>query len=204
MHGLKTIRKVLAAHLDLRFAFKFVFFFAGLYSFNLFYIAITDPRGQLYSPFLVRHLDYISWLRTSILYTAKLVSHGLGVHGYVADAYTLRVPHGPGVIIGLTCVGYGVMSFWIAFVLAHNGGWRKKLWWGLGGVAAFWCINCLRIALLLAALAKHRNVNHYLDHHDLFTAAVYTLILVMIYRYYKTEEKERPRSSSKRHYTARA
>ncbi|RDC62307.1 hypothetical protein [Adhaeribacter pallidiroseus] len=196
-----TIHKSLLKYTEVTFVIKLITFTALLYYFNVFYIAITDANGAIFSSFLHSYLDYISWLRTSILHTAQLIGQTFGLKSYIADSYTLTVPHGPGVIIGYTCLGYGVMSFWIAFIVAQQDTWQRKVSWCLIGLTSIWLINCWRIAVILIALAKNWNVNQYLDHHDTFNVVVYALLFLLIYLYYKHSKKElktnRPAHSNK-------
>ena len=189
MHNTTTVNKSLFKHAEIAYFFKFLVFMPLLYYFNIFYIAITDSNGQLYSSFLDNYLNYISWLRFSILHTANWIVQGFELTSYISDIYTLSVLQGPGVIIGYTCLGYGVMSFWIAFILAQDDNWQKKATWCLVGVVGIWFINCWRVAILLIALAKEWEVNKYINHHDMFNVVVYALIIMLIYMYYKQGEK---------------
>lgn len=166
--------------------FKFTVLLLFLYYFNMFYVGVTDPRGVLYSAFLDRYLNYISWLRTAILHMANRIDHSLGIPSYMVDSYTLRLVKGPGVRMDFPCLGYGVMSFWIAFIGAQYSRWQRKLVWMLAGITAVWSINCLRVALLLIALGKRWQVDRYINQHDLFNLIAYLLIIAMMYIYYRS------------------
>ncbi len=47
------------------------------------------------------------------------------------------------------------MSFWGAFVIANYDLWKRKLVWIIGGWLAIWCINVIRMALLIIAMNKN-------------------------------------------------
>jgi hypothetical protein len=42
---------------------------------------------------------------------------------------TLRISNAAGVVVNPSCLGWGIMSFWIAFVYANKGGVKRKLKW---------------------------------------------------------------------------
>ena len=80
-----------------------------------------------------------------------------------------------------SCVGYGVMSFWIAFILANQVKWQKKIKWIITGVALIFIINVARISLLLVAVNEKWQIFFNMDNHVLFNIAAYILIFTMIY-----------------------
>ncbi|WP_234733937.1 exosortase/archaeosortase family protein [Tellurirhabdus bombi] len=177
----------LSKSLDIPYLIKFFVTFIALYYFNIFYNGLVDPKNS-YSAFLDNFLNYIEWLKMSILYTASLITHLFGVDSYVIPPQLIKTPAGATVIISYECLGLGVLSFWVAFVIANSNPWRRKLYWCLGGILLIWLINCFRIGLLLTALEKRWPLNNYIDHHDLFTIAAYGVIFLLIYLY--SEEKE--------------
>jgi len=191
MNNLRLFYKNLSNYFDVVFFVKFMVLMTVFYYFNVFYIGITDAGGRLYSGFLANHLDYISWLRTSILLVSQFISKGLGLQTVITDVYTLKAVHGPSVIIGFTCLGYGLMSFWAAFIIAQDTGWKKKIVWTIAGMAGIWFINCWRVAVLLLALTHKWKVNKYIDHHDMFNIVAYVLMIGMIFLYYKQNKSKK-------------
>ena len=177
-------------YFDAVFFAKFILFFLSLYYFNILYLGITSPGGKFYSSFLKEHLNYISWLTSSILYVSNIIDHAFGIHSYVENAYQIKTSAGSSVTVWLPCLGLGIMSFWVAFVTTDTGSWKKKLYWGLAGIVAIWFINCWRIALLLLAVEKDWYKNPIIDHHTMFNIVSYTIILLMIWLYYKAGKKE--------------
>lgn len=161
------------------FIVKFLVLFLGLHFFNEFYIGITAP-GNLYIPFLEEHLNYINWLRSSILYTSQGICSVFGYDAFVEEPYLLKSVTGVSVRMVYTCIGLGIMSFWTAFVLAHSLSWKKKLSWTIVGLILIWIVNCFRVAILLMATANQWNPNKYLDHHDTFNIIAYLFVAVLV------------------------
>jgi exosortase/archaeosortase family protein len=169
-----------------RFIVKFLVFFLGLHYGNEFFIGITAPGG-LYVPFLDHHLNYVAWLRQSILWGAKMVSSVFGYEAYIDGPFHLRSVTGPGVQMVYSCIGLGIMSFWAGFVLAHSIPWKKKLLWTGIGLLMIWIVNCFRVSVILAATVKGWSPNKYLDHHDMFNIIAYVLIFILIVIFVKKQ-----------------
>ncbi len=162
------------------FIVKFLVLFLGLHFFNEFYIGITAP-GNLYIPFLEENLNYVAWLRSSILHSADFICQLFGYETVVEGPYLLKsVTTGVSVRMVYTCIGLGIMSFWVGFILAHSAGWKKSLFWIVLGSVVIWIINCFRVAILLMISEHQWNPNKYMDHHDTFNIIAYILILVLI------------------------
>lgn len=104
----------------------------------------------------------------------------------IEPGFIIKFVRGRGVLIARDCVGYGVYSFWIAFVAANRGGYWKKIKWILVGVLALWFINVLRITLLLTAINKGWPMPLGLNHHTWFNIFAYLLIFFMIWWYDKS------------------
>lgn len=190
MYVPRIIDNNLSKYVDVSFLLKFILLMGSIYSFNVFYISMIDARGLIYFPYFDQHLNYFSVLRATILHTANFIVHCFGFQSYISDIYTLRLYNGPGIHVGLPCLGYGVMSFWIAFILAHNITWQKKLVWATAGMLFLWLLNCWRVALILMAVNKHWDINRWMDNHTLFNRIVYLLILLMVCGYYQISKRE--------------
>lgn len=196
MYETRIVNSSLSRYVDVPFFFKFLVLMAGIYYFNVFYISIIDARGYIYSSFFDQHLNYFALIRASILHTANFIDHLYGLGSYVADP-SLKLPNGHGIYVDLACLGYGVMSFWIAFIVAHKATWQKKLAWAAGGVVFLWLLNCCRVALLLIAITKRWNTEKWMDSHALFNTVVYAFIIGMIYLYYQLDKRKKPAVISK-------
>jgi exosortase/archaeosortase family protein len=157
----------------------------SLYYFNLLYVGITIPGGNIYSTFLSDHLNYVSWIQVSILETANAIMHFAGVHSYVGAGYTLNINNVPILYMAAACAGLGIMSFWVAFIIAQKNTIKVKLVWCVAGIVSIWIINCLRVSLLFVALKNNWQVNKYIDHHELFNLCAYSVIILMMLAYNK-------------------
>jgi exosortase/archaeosortase family protein len=168
------------------FIVKFLVLFLGLHYFNEFFIGITAPGG-LYVPFLDHHLNYVAWLRHSILWGAKLICSISGYETHIEGPYHLRSVTGHGVQMVYSCLGLGIKSFWAGFVIAHAIPWKKKLFWTLLGLGTIWFINCCRVAIILIATVNDRNVNRFMEHHDFFNMVAYVFIFILVIIFLKKQ-----------------
>lgn len=150
-------------------------------------MGITDPNN-LYSPFLANYLNYISWISSSILNTANLIDHLLGLNSYVSENI-IETTSGARVILSYDCLGLGIISFWIAYIIADISSWQNKILWSISGALLIWFINCWRIAILLLALQNKWNASQNIDHHQVFNYVSYVIIflLIMYYNYINTK-----------------
>jgi len=150
-------------------------------------MGLSAPGGH-YSSFVHNHLNYIGWLRFALLHSSKIVLTFLGYNVFVENMYIIRMHGGLGVRIVYSCIGFGIMSFWIAFIFANAGSWVKKTKWILGGLLLIWCINVARISLLLVAINKQWQPVLHFDHHTLFNIATYSAIFIMIYFFSRSDK----------------
>ena len=114
----------------------------------------------------------------------------LGFSVYLKDVYTIKLQNGLGVHVGYDCIGYGVMSFWAAFIFANSGSFIKKLQWMAGGLLLIWIVNVVRITLMLIAVNRKWSSPFNLDNHTLFNIAAYTIIFTMIYCFDRAKKKD--------------
>lgn len=156
--------------------------FSILYFGTLAVIGLASPENY-YSEFVDKYLNFIDPLRSFLLISAQGLLSVFGQPTLLADEYTLRVPEGGGVRMVYSCIGYGVMSFWAAFVLANRGSAKKKATWLFTGLLGLCAINILRIALLVVAQDRVWSMPLGFDHHTWFNIAAYGLIFVLIYLY---------------------
>lgn len=161
---------------------KFGGYFCLLYFGTLGVIGLSTPENE-YSPFVARHLNFIDPLRASILVGAKTFLSLLGHKSSLRDRFTLGMENGSAVRMVYSCIGYGVMSFWAAFVLANTGGVKRKTLWLFGGLLMLWLINVLRIGLLLLATTNGWLLPFHWDHHTWFNVIAYCGIFTLIYFY---------------------
>jgi exosortase/archaeosortase family protein len=170
--------KKLVKIVDVTFLTRFILLFIPLYYFHILFRGITDPKN-LYSPFLDRHLNYISSFENSILYCSSLIVQANNLNSHIVGK-VIAVSGGSSVIFWPECAGLGIISFWIAFVLSHDLTLKSKFAWCSLGVFTIWVINTFRIAILLIALERQWKANPYIDHHDMFNIVAYFFVIFLI------------------------
>ena len=167
--------------------------FGGIFCFCYFgtlaVIGVAAPGGW-YSPFVAKYLDYVSWIKHSLIWTTASILSLFHISTQKEPGFIIRFTGGRGVHIAMDCVGYGVYSFWIAFVAANKGKFLKKTLWIVFGVIALWFINVVRITLFLTAINKGWPMPLGIDHHTWFTIFAYLLIFLMIWLYDRSFSKE--------------
>jgi exosortase/archaeosortase family protein len=152
-------------------------------------IGLSAKEGGYYSPFVSNYLNYVGWVRESLLYASKFLLGLFGVDTYLTSQYNLRMVNGSGIVIVYECVGYGIMSFWTAFLVASPGGFKRKLLWWAAGIILFWLLNIIRLSLLLVATNKNWPIPFGWDHHTWFNIIAYAVVLIMIYYFDKQNGK---------------
>ena len=166
----------------LKYLLKFAGIFCILYFGTLAMIGLAAPGG-VYSPFVAKYLDYVSWIKHSIIGATGFILSFFDISTQKEPGFVIRFAGGRGVIIAMSCVGYGVYSFWTAFVAANRGAFWKKLRWIVLGVLGLWLINVIRITLFLTAINKGWPMPLGINHHTWFNIFAYLLIFLMIWFY---------------------
>ena len=161
---------------------KFLGSFCFLYFGTKMIIGLSAPGGY-YSPFVHNYLDYISVLRRSLLLGSRALLSLFGYHAVIENIYFLKVKNGHSIHIVYSCLGYGIFSFWLAFIFSNKGSIKKKLGWMMAGCMAIWAINITRISLLLLAVNSNWHFPFGLNHHTWFNIIAYAFILAGIYFY---------------------
>jgi exosortase/archaeosortase family protein len=127
----------------------------------------------------------------SLIHATGFILSLFHVSTNIEPGFSIRYTGGAGVIIAMDCVGYGVYSFWIAFVAANKGKITKKILWIVFGLLGLWFINVIRITLVLVAINKDWPMPLGLDHHTWFNIFAYLLIFLMIWWYDKDLSRKR-------------
>jgi exosortase/archaeosortase family protein len=161
---------------------RFTAIFCFCYFGTLLVIALASPNGY-YSPFVDKYLDYVSWIKLSLINTTRLILSVFGIGAHTEPGFLVRINGGAAVFIAMDCVGYGVYSFWIAFVAANNGTFWKKMKWIVPGVLILWLINVIRITLFLLAINRGWPMPFGIDHHTWFNIVAYLMIFFLIWLY---------------------
>ena len=173
------------------FIIKFLGLFGLLYYFCLFYISITTRGSNAFTVFLRDYLNFIDWIRYSVLRTSLSLCKLFGINSYIEDRILLiSINTRKAIHMGYDCIGYGVMSFWVAFVVANKQNWKKKTYWIVGGCFITWIINCLRVTTLMVALNNNWPISGPINHHTLFNIISYIFLFALIYSYIKANQTE--------------
>jgi exosortase/archaeosortase family protein len=171
----------------LTYSITFILIFCVLYYGTIAMIGITTEGGY-YNKFAANYLNYIAGLRWILLHASKIVLSTIGFDVYLKDIYTIRQVDGAGVHVGYDCIGYGVLFFWVAFIIANNGSIFKKIKWIAGGLFLIECVNIIRISLMVIAVNKKWVLPFNLDNHTLYNIVAYLVVFSMIYFFDKVNK----------------
>lgn len=166
---------------------KFAAVFCFLYFGTEAIIGLSAPEGY-YSSFADKYLNFIPAFRNSLLQSAVFFLSLLGYDAYQSNNILLSLVGGGSVQLVYTCLGYGVTGFWIAFVFANTGGWKKKLAWMIGGAMVLYIINVVRISLTLLSNSKKWSFPFSWNNHTWFNIAAYAAIFCMIWLFDKKQK----------------
>ncbi len=160
---------------------RFIFLFLLLYWGTFIVIGLAAPGG-LYFPFVQKYLDYVTWLRLSLLHGSKYFLSLFGYFSHLEPDFTLRLNGGNHIIIAYDCAGYGVLSFWIAYILSSPiPKLYQRLCWLITGCFMLWFINCLRISLYLLSRNGIAGIPFKMEHHLFYNIVSYLFIGILIF-----------------------
>lgn len=178
-----------------RFIVLFLSIYIILYYGTMFLVGIAVPGGRFHNEYLEKNgVGYVIAIRQSLLYGAEMMMKLLNYDVYIIEDRTLRIVNGNGVYMHNSCIGYGIFSFWIAFILANRNSLKKKLQWLFGGLFLLWLINVFRVCLILISNYHAWPSVGKIDHHTLFNITAYIAILALMYFY--TRKRNLPKSIS--------
>ncbi len=165
---------------------KFILLFIGVY-FVLYYsvqfITGLAVPGGMYSPFVQKYFDMASFMRTFLILSAKYLLHFFNFSTTRIDEYTLRSINGNGIRIVYACLGFAVLCFWAALIIATADKFWHKVKWFFVGFTAICFINIVRISLVLIAVNKGWQYPFNLNHHVWFNIFAYSIIFILMYIY---------------------
>ncbi len=175
-----------------RFLLLFLSLFLLLYYFNIFYMGITAP-GNFYIPFLDEHLDYIQGFRHLLIGASAAVLRLLGHEVFQSDT-TVHAYNVGGVTVVYSCLGLGVMSFFIAFVAAWpNRSVKSKLLFLPLGLLLIQTLNIIRF-VAITLFWRQLPYKSLIDHHTLFNIILYAVLLGAIYIWISKRQDLNPAS----------
>ena len=170
----------------INFFVKFFFSFCILYFGTKIIIGLTVPRG-FYSSLIDNYFNYPAALRLSIFKGTSVLASLFGFETFSKDLYHISFLQGRGIHLVYSCLGFGLLSCWVAFVFANNGKVLFKLKWLLAGCFFIWLLNVFRITFLLFALNFQRPALLTIDHHFIFNIIVYVVIIWMMSLFHRSE-----------------
>ncbi len=170
------------------FIIRFLFLFFLFHTFFEWSLGLSTPGG-FYSETLSRYLDVVHGIKRSLIWGVRICLGSMGISTYEVDPYIVRIQGGLGVRIAHGCVGYGVYSCWMAFVIAYKCRWSFALPWLFFGLLALWLVNVIRISLLLYTYNKGESMPLGIDHHTWFNWVAYGLILVMMWAFQRGADR---------------
>ena len=148
-------------------------------------IGLTVPSGY-YSSFVVNYFNYPATLRLFIFKGTSVLVSLFGFETFSKDLYHISFLQGRGIHLVYSCLGYGLLSCWIAFVFANNGKLFFKIKWLLVGCFVIWILNVFRITILLFALNFHWPFLLRIDQHLVFNTIVYVVIIWMMSLFHRS------------------
>ena len=166
----------------LQFLASFIALYLVFYYFTFFWIGIM-AKGNLYWAFAETHLNYIELFRYFLLNSAKVICSLFGFKASIIGQFGMKIEGGSGIRLVYSCLGYGVMSFYTAFVLAWPTQVFKDKWVPLvTGLCTIIILNILRLAFLPMIFTTYPGARNFpIDHHDIFNGILYLIIAGMLY-----------------------
>ena len=164
-------------HKPYRFAIRFLSVFTLLYLFNLSFIGVT-ASGGLYIEWLDKHLNYIAQWRALNIHSTAMLLKLLGQQ-VETGIYTLTVQNHSGFRLAYSCLGYGVMSFYAAFIVAFPKPAKSKGLVLFIGLLLIQTLNILRLTTI-SLFWKPAHANAWIDHHLIFNIIIYAILLYIL------------------------
>lgn len=159
---------------------RFLIVFAVLSGWFYAYVGITSPDGKIYSYFLDHYLNIPAWLTWLIAKISFFILKLAGFAVYQRTPNNITINGSGGVTILWACLGFAVMSFWIAFVVALKASWQFRFKWCITGNVLITVLNITRIVLIALANYYHWNMITSLEPHTTFNIASYILLFALI------------------------
>jgi exosortase/archaeosortase family protein len=176
----------LKQHRGARKAFTFLIFFLLFHGVCLAIIGLGSPPG-FYLPFVHKNLDFISVLRYINLHGAALLLACFSISAKVSH-YSITIANGNAVRMVYSCLGYGLISFWWAFVISLDFRPLQKLCFILAGTLLIIACNIIRISVL-AALLRHNKLPTIVEHHLFYNCIMYFILALAATLIYHKQKK---------------
>ncbi|OAQ38584.1 hypothetical protein A5893_14315 [Pedobacter psychrophilus] len=156
--------------------------------FIIFWIGLC-AKGGIYWAFADEHLNFIKVYRHFLIGGAGLICDTFGLT-YLTNDTAIRIIGYGGIKIVYSCLGYGIISIIISLALAvPNQKIKLRILFLIIGTVAFSLLNMIRLFVVsyYAHLAKRLSI----DHHLIFNAFCYLLILIGMYWWIRKAESSK-------------
>ncbi|MDQ7947312.1 MAG: archaeosortase/exosortase family protein [Pedobacter sp.] len=167
------------------FVVKLLFFYLLFSQGNLFMNSVTSPYGRFHNEYIAAHFNYIQWLKSALIVPAVWIIRLFGFYA-IHNEMDVLIVNGPYLRINYACLGIGVMSFLVAFVIAFPAQLKAKWKLLIFGLLLIYVLNVLRIVALGVLLgwfeSSRRNFTY---HHEVFNIIVYICIFILLYYWIK-------------------
>jgi len=167
------------------FVVKLLFFYFLFSQGNIFMNSVVSEGGRFYNAFIANNLDYIQGLKTALIVPAVWIIKLFGFYA-IHNEMDVMVVNGPYLRVNYDCLGIGVTSFLVAFVIAFPAKLKSKYKLLIVGILMIYILNVLRIAglgVLLGFFKSQRN--NFTYHHEIFNILVYICIFILLYVWIK-------------------
>lgn len=181
--------RILEKGSPVRFMLLFLVLFLVFYFFNILFFGLTTPGGNHYSQFLADHFDYIGALRHFLLKSTEKTLNWLDYPSISDDTDILIAGHGRLKLI-YSCLGLGIMSFLVSFVIAYPRKLKAKLMFVIPALLIFQALNILRFVVLAIFWNKNEDTQ-IVDHHTIFNILIYIVVAISLYFWVKHDDKSR-------------
>jgi exosortase/archaeosortase family protein len=168
------------------FVIKLLVLFFIFDNFFLFLIGATIEGGIFYSPIMAEHLNFYQWYSGFLLNGGGLFARILGHEVSISGMY-LYIQNGSGVFLGNSCIGFSILSFYLAFILAFPNRIKKRILYIIFGTSIIVILNMIRIGGLASIYTRFSSPQiRSIDHHLVFNVTVYITIFIIILFYTNT------------------
>ncbi|RTL56942.1 MAG: exosortase/archaeosortase family protein [Sphingobacteriales bacterium] len=151
---------------------------------------LTTPH-HYYIPWLNHYFNYIMLNRVIVLESSRKILEASGYYMFSPQPDVLTISGEYGIILNYSCLGFAIISFWMAFVITHHGSWWFKIIWAIIGLAIIIVCNIARVCLVLLSGLEHWSLPFRLDHHTWYNIITYAAIIVLafFYNYFVTKKR---------------
>lgn len=171
----------------------YLFFSQG----NLFMNSVMSEGGRFYNETIAQNFDYIQGLKYALIKPAVWIIKLFGFYA-IHNEMDVMVVNGPYLRINYSCLGLGVMSFLVAFIIAFPAKIKSKINLFIIGMIMIYVLNVFRIAglgILLRIFRSQRE--NFTYHHEIFNVIVYVIIFILLYFWIKKNTKSVAKPDSK-------